>query len=71
MRGIVSQDHDLEQMYFDSFMQIAGIESDGLCAAIDKLEETGKLCGVDFILSVSVDESKLPASLKDKVIESL
>ena len=71
VRGIVSQDHDLEQMYFDSFLTIAALDVDGMEKAVEKLEETGKVCGVDFIMSVSVDESKLPESLKDKVLFSL
>lgn len=69
--GIISQDHDLQQMYFDSFLKIACIENQGLEPIIDKLEEISKAFGVDFILSISVDESELSASMKEKIIVSL
>ena len=37
--GIISQDHDLEEMYLDSFLTIAFIESDeDILKAIEKLE---------------------------------
>lgn len=69
--GIISQDHDLQQMYFDSFLKIAGIDAAGVEAAVAKLEKLGDMFHVDFILSVSADEQALSASLKDKIIVSL
>ena len=37
--GIVSQDHDLEEMYLDSFLTIASIEDDSeIVKAIEKLD---------------------------------
>lgn len=72
--GIISQDHDLQQMYFDSFLRIACLEGkseDELLAVIDKLEKLSGKFETDFILSVSMDESELPARLKDKVLVSL
>jgi len=37
--GIVSQDHDLEEMYLDSFLTIASVETDDeICHAIQKLD---------------------------------
>ncbi|MDE6128891.1 MAG: twitching motility protein PilT, partial [Lachnospiraceae bacterium] len=70
--GIISQDHDLQQMYFDSFLKIAHLESGGdILPAIDKLEKISGKFGVDFILSVSVDENELPEAVKSKIIVSL
>lgn len=69
--GIISQDHDLQQMYFDSFLKIACLEDGDIAATVEKLEKLSKRFEVDFILSVSLDESELPESLKDKVIVSL
>lgn len=69
--GIISQDHDLEQMYFDSFLKIAALEGADITATVEKLEKLSAMFKVDFILSVSVDESELPVTLKDKVILSL
>ena len=69
--GIISQDHDLEQMYFDSFLKIAVLEGKDISAVIEKLEKISEAFGVDFVLSVSKDEEELPASVKDKIIVSL
>ena len=69
--GIISQDHDLEQMYFDSFLKIAALEDKDISAVVEKLERMSDFFQVDFILSVSRDDSELPESVKDKIIVSL
>ncbi|MBO5335587.1 MAG: twitching motility protein PilT [Lachnospiraceae bacterium] len=69
--GIISQDHDLQQMYFDSFLKIAALENADILATVEKLDKISELFHVDFILSVSLDEAELPESLKSKVIVSL
>ena len=69
--GIISQDHDLEQMYFDSFLKIAALEDKPNSDVVEKLERMSDFFQVDFILSLSRDESELPESVKDKIIVSL
>ena len=69
--GILSQDHDLQQMYFDSFLKIACLEGKDISPVITKLENIGDAFGVDFILSISLDESELPADMKSKIMMSL
>lgn len=70
--GIVSQDHDLEEMYFDSFLTIAFTETDDeIQHAIEKLDIISEKYNVKFILSVSRDESKLPECAKAKIVISL
>lgn len=69
--GIISQDHDLEQMYFDSFLKIACIEGNNIDPIVAKLEKISEVFKVNFVLSVSIDEDELSASLKDKIIVSL
>lgn len=69
--GILSQDHDLQQMYFDSFLKISALEGKDITGTIAKLEKISKEYKVDFVLSVSADESALPEALKDKIICSL
>lgn len=69
--GIISQDHDLQQMYFDNFLKIACLEGQDITAIVEKLDKLSKNSDVDFVLSVSMDESELPVALKDKVIVSL
>lgn len=70
--GIVSQDHDLEEMYLDSFLTIASIESDSdILKAIEKLDVISEKYKVRFILSVSKDKENLPECAKAKVIVAL
>lgn len=69
--GIISQDHDLQQMYFDSFLKIAYLEGADITDTVNKLEKLSKKHDVDFILSISLDESELPDDLKEKIIVSL
>lgn len=70
--GIVSQDHDLEEMYLDSFLTIAFAETDDeIQHAIEKLDIISEKYNVTFILSVSRDESKLPECAKAKIVISL
>ena len=70
--GIISQDHDLEEMYLDSFLTIAFIESDeDILKAIEKLDIISEKYKVRFILSVSKDKSALPECAKAKVVVSL
>jgi hypothetical protein len=69
--GIISQDHDLEQMYFDSFFPISKANVSDLDACIKKLEKVGEKFGVDFVVSASVTEADLSAYAKEKVLISL
>ncbi len=69
--GIISQDHDLQQMYFDSFLKISCLEGADITDTVAKLEKVSKATGVDFILSVSKDEGELPESVKNNILISL
>ena len=69
--GIISQDHDLQQMYFDSFLKTSCLEGRDITNTIAKLEKMSANFQVDFILSVSMDEHELPESVKKNVFISL
>ena len=69
--GIISQDHDLEQMYFDSFLVISGLGDADITDTVKKFVSISEEFGVDFILSVSKDEAEIPEELKSLVSISL
>ena len=69
--GIVSQDHDLQEMYLDSFLTIANIENGQINHAIEKLDIISEKYNVKFVLSVSRNEADLPECAKAKIIVSL
>lgn len=66
--GVISQDHDLEQMYLDSFLKVAKLEGTDISATLNKLEAIGEKYHVTFVLSISMDSAKLPEDMKSKVI---
>lgn len=68
--GILSQDHDLEQMYLDSFLKIAHLEGEDLTDALTQLNAISEQFKVTFCLSISVEESELPEFAKEQVLIS-
>ena len=70
--GIVSQDNDLEEMYLDSFLTIAGLDTEEeITKAIEKLDVISEKFQVCFVLSVSKNEEDLPECAKAKIVVSL
>ena len=69
--GIISQDHDLDKIYLDSFLTIANLADDQIVHAIEKLDVISEKCNVKFGLSVSKDEADLPECAKARLIVSL
>ncbi len=70
--GMISQNNDIQEIFLDSFLTIAYIDTaEGLCAAVDKLEVISDTFSVKFIVSISRNEVDLPAELHDKIRVSL
>ena len=69
--GIISQDHDLEAMYLDSFLKLAGLEGEDITATLAELDQISAKYHVNFVLSVSMDGEELPESAKDMVLVAL
>ena len=69
--GIISQDHDLEVMYLDSFLKLAGLEGEDISDTLAALDQLSAKYHVNFVLSVSLDAEELPENAKDMVLVSL
>ncbi len=69
--GIISQDHDLEIMYLDSFLKLACLEGQDISDTIQELKKIGDQFHVTFVLSISMDADQLPAGVRDLVTISL
>lgn len=69
--GIISQDHDLEQVYLDSFLKIANLGEADVPAMLEKLSALGEKYQLTFVISVSMDGHDLPESMQDKIVVSL
>ncbi|MDO5833859.1 MAG: twitching motility protein PilT [Lachnospiraceae bacterium] len=69
--GIISQDHDLEYMFLDSFLKLSSLEGADITNCIKRLEDLGDKYKVTFVLSVSMDADELPDSVKKDVAIAL
>ncbi len=69
--GIISQDHDIETMFFDSFLKLAGLEGEDITDTVATLENLSAKYDVNFVLSVSRDAAELPESVQKDIIISL
>lgn len=69
--GIISQDHDLEEMFLDSFLNLAELEGKDVSKALCQLKEIGEKYSVTFVLSVSLDKNSLPTEFQNDVVISL
>ena len=69
--GLVSQDHDLEKVYLDSFLNISCLEGSDITSVLEKLELISSKFSVDFVLSISLNADEIPEKFKENVIVAL
>jgi hypothetical protein len=58
-------------MYFDSFLKVAHLEGKDLVEPIKKIQKISDKFGVNFYLSVSIDEADVPEELKELIAVAL
>lgn len=69
--GIISQDHDLEQIYLDSFLTIAKLEEEDVTSTINQLSAIGEKYGITFVISMSLDKEEVPEAFVPQIITAL
>lgn len=69
--GIISQDHDLEKVYLDSFLKVACVEEAGLEEVLAKLDNISETFHIDFVLSVSLNKEQIPESSQKDILIAL
>ena len=69
--GIISQDHDLEYMFLDSFLKVANLYGADISHAIEQLNLLSEKYHVNFVVSISMDAHELSESCKPYVVVSL
>ena len=69
--GIISQDHDIETMFLDSFLKLAGLEGEDISETITTLEGISEKYSVNFVLSISLDAAEMPENAQKDVVVSL
>ena len=61
--GIISQDHDLTDVFVDATFKIVGKDYDAFATLINKICKVSDEANVNFVFTVSEDQDKLPAAL--------
>ena len=69
--GIISQDHDIETMFLDSFLKLACLEGADIEETYKTLETISEKYHVKFVLSISMNAADLPECAKESVVVSL
>ena len=69
--GIISADHDLEQLYIDAFLKTAYIKDDDYIEVLRKIDKLSDTYDVMVTVSISVTKDQLPGDMADKVIVAL
>ena len=69
--GIISQDHDIETMFLDSFLKLAGLEGEDISETITTLEGISEKYSVNFVLSISMEAAEMPENAQKDVVISL
>ncbi len=69
--GIISQDHDMQQMYIDGIMKVAKLEKKDITSIVKKMEKISNTFNFDFIVSISADVSDLDEEISKSIIVAL
>ena len=69
--GIISQDHDLEQIYLDSFLKVSKLEDADVTDTLDQLDKIVEKYGISIVVSISLDKEEIPEALQDKIAVAL
>ncbi|MBO7729922.1 MAG: twitching motility protein PilT [Lachnospiraceae bacterium] len=69
--GLIAGNNDIEAIYFDSFLTLTNLEGKDVTESINKLIILSDKLNVDFIVSLSMDESDLSDAFKEYVVLSL
>ena len=69
--GILSQDHDIEQMYIDAVLKVAKTDKSELSAVVKRLAVIGNKFNVKFTASVTLDASEIDEEIREYIAVEL
>lgn len=69
--GIISADHDLEELFIDRLLKVAVCEADQINDVLAKIDKVTDQYNVKCTINISITEDQLPEAFKAAVIESL
>ena len=65
--GILSQDHDIEQMYIDAVLKVAKTDKSELATVVKRLASIGEKFNVKFTASVTLDASDIDEEIREYI----
>lgn len=69
--GLLSGNHDIEHVFFDSFLKISCLQVEELDTIFEELESLSKKFSVSFVISLSTDPKELSNYVKEFITLSL
>lgn len=69
--GILSQDHDIEQMYIDAVLKVAKTDKSELATVVKRLASIGEKFNVKFTASVTLDASEIDEEIREYIAVEL
>ena len=69
--GILSQDHDIEQMYIDAVLKVAKTDKSELTSVVKRLAVIGNKFNVKFTASVTLDASDIDEEIREYIAVEL
>ena len=69
--GVISQDHDLEQLYLDGFLDCAKLKAENAEDSLTQLNLIGEQFNIDIYISFSASPDVLPEALRECILVEL
>ena len=69
--GVISQDHDLEQLYLDGFLDCAKLKAENAEDSLTQLNLIGEQFNIDIYISFSASPDVLPEALRERILVEL
>ncbi len=67
--GICAENYDITDILLDSTLKVIGSDMEALESFVLKVEALENTANIKIVLSVSADETEIPASIADKILK--
>jgi hypothetical protein len=62
--GILSEDHDIDQLYIDGLLKVSHLSLQGAAVFLEKLKNVSEKYNTRFIISINCKDRDVPENLK-------
>ena len=69
--GLIAGNSDIQAIYFDSFLTITKVPVSEIGDTLDEISASSEKLGIDFVLSLSMDDGDLPEKYKGNILKAL